>query len=133
MQAEFVSMAIWYVPSFIKMTVSKRKNTSEEGWWIVHRIVQLFAATFFSKFTKLNAEKESKPEVGSSKNNNCSKIKISEVFVDKQSRTTQPSLQHTVNLRQIQADTFNNKSRIVAYQRISDDLYAHTGSLSLPT
>jgi len=51
----------------MKITKSNKKNTSDEGWWMVNKIVLSFAAIFFSKLTKLKAENESRPEVGSSK------------------------------------------------------------------
>jgi len=37
----------------MKMTWSKRSNTSELGWWIVHRQTALAAATVRSKATML--------------------------------------------------------------------------------
>ena len=49
--------------------MSKRKNTSEEGWWIVHNTAASFLAISFKRVTQFKAETESKPEVGSSKNN----------------------------------------------------------------
>ena len=54
--------------TFINIAKSNKKKTSDDGWWMVNKIVQSLLAIFFSRFTRLKAEKESSPEVGSSRN-----------------------------------------------------------------
>jgi hypothetical protein len=52
----------------MKITMSNNENTSEEGWWMVHRMAEFLSAMVLSSLTRLEAEWESRPEVGSSRN-----------------------------------------------------------------
>ena len=55
------------LPCFMKIAMSNRANTSDDGWWIVHNTAAFCWAIFFSSCTQFAAENESSPDVGSSR------------------------------------------------------------------